>query len=100
MEGIRLCRDIQPDLIFLDLNMPGRSGWQFLQDVAASEKLTGTPIVIVTSQALSSETRALLEESTKDILMKNDLTEETVRRAVEDVIPNTADRTAQARGGG
>ena len=100
MEGIRLCRDIQPDLIFLDLNMPGRSGWQFLQDVAASEKLTGTPIVIVTSQALSSEARALLEESTKDILMKNDLTEETVRRAVEDVIPNTADRTAQARGGG
>ncbi|HVG03118.1 MAG TPA: ATP-binding protein, partial [Nitrospira sp.] len=30
MEGIRVCRDIQPDLIFLDLNMPGRSGWQFL----------------------------------------------------------------------
>jgi CheY-like chemotaxis protein len=80
--------------------MPGRSGWQFLQDVAASERLTGTPIVIVTSQALSSEARALLEQSTKGILMKNDLTEETVRRAVDDFVANTADRTAQARGGG
>ena len=87
MEGIRLCREIQPDLIFLDLNMPGRSGWQFLQDLAASEKLVGTPVVIVTSQALSPEARALLEHSTRGIVMKNDLSEETIRRVTGELIP-------------
>lgn len=90
MEGIRMCRDLRPDLIFLDLNMPGRSGWQFLQDVAASEKLTGTPVVIVTSQALSSEARALLESSTRGILMKNELSEETVNRLVAELLPAAA----------
>ncbi len=99
MEGIRMCRDIQPDLVFLDLNMPGRSGWQFLQDVAVSERLTGTPIVVVTSQALSPEARTLLEQSTKSILMKNDLSEETVKRAIEDFIPGPLQRTAAAKGG-
>lgn len=87
MEGIRLCREIQPDLVFLDLNMPGRSGWQFLHDLAASEKLVGTPVVIVTSQALSPETRALLEQCTRGIVMKNDLSEETIRRVTGELIP-------------
>lgn len=87
MEGIRLCREIQPDLIFLDLNMPGRSGWQFLHDLAASEKLVGTPVVIVTSQALSPEARALLEQCTRGIVMKNDLSEETIRRVTGELIP-------------
>ncbi len=89
MEGIRVCRDLRPDLIFLDLNMPGRSGWQFLQDLAASKKLEGTPVVIVTSQALSAEARSVLDQSTRGIVMKNDLSEDSVRRLVEELIPHT-----------
>ena len=88
MEGIRMCRDLRPDLIFLDLNMPGRSGWQFLQDLAASEKLEGTPVVIVTSQALSAEARSILDRSTRGIVMKSELSEDSVRRMVEELIPH------------
>ncbi len=90
MEGIRMCRDLRPDLIFLDLNMPGRSGWQFLQDLAGSKKLEGTPVVIVTSQALSAEARSILERSTRGIVMKNELSEESVRRMVEELISHHA----------
>jgi signal transduction histidine kinase/DNA-binding response OmpR family regulator len=89
MEGIRMCRELRPDLIFLDLNMPGRSGWQFLQDLAASEKLAGTPVVIVTSQALSTEARTLLEPCTRGIVMKNELSEETINQVVGELIPET-----------
>ncbi len=92
MEGIRICRDIRPDIIFLDLNMPGRSGWQFLQDLAASEKLQGTPVVIVTAQALSSEATTLLEQSTRGIVMKSELSEDTIRRVIGDVLPDALPR--------
>ena len=92
MEGIRICREIRPDIIFLDLNMPGRSGWQFLQDLAASEKLTGTPVVIVTAQALSSEAKTLLAESTRGIVMKNELSEDIIRRVMGEVIPDALPR--------
>lgn len=86
MAGLRFCRELQPDLIFLDLNMPGRSGWQFLQDVAASEKLAGTPVIIVTSQALSAEARSVLDQSARAIVMKSDLSEESVYRVITEVI--------------
>ena len=99
MEGIRMCREILPDLIFLDLNMPGRSGWQFLQDLAASERLFGTPIVIVTSQALSSEARTLLEQSTKGIVMKNELSEERVKRVIDECIPGAFQGALEGKGG-
>jgi CheY-like chemotaxis protein len=79
-------------LIFLDLNMPGRSGWQFLQDLAASEKLAGTPVVIVTSQSLSAEARALLEQCTRGIVMKNDLSEETINHVVGELVPQAFQR--------
>jgi CheY-like chemotaxis protein len=87
MVGIRICREIMPDLIFLDLNMPGRSGWQFLQDLAASEKLAGTPVVIVTSQALSPEARALLAQSSQGIVMKDELSEDIVKRVIAELLP-------------
>ena len=79
--------------------MPGRSGWQFLQDLAAYEKVAGTPVVIVTSQALSAEARAVLERSARAIVMKSDLSEERVRRVITEVIPErfgqAADRAQQ-----
>ncbi|ULA58576.1 MAG: Putative SigmaB asociated two-component system sensor protein [Nitrospira sp.] len=92
MEGIRMCRELQPDLIFLDLNMPGRSGWQFLQDLTATEKLAGTPVVIVTSQSLSDDARTLLEQSTRGIVMKNELSEETINHVVGELIPDAFER--------
>ena len=88
MVGIRLCRDLQPDLIFLDLNMPGRSGWQFMQDLAASEKLAGTPVVIVTSQDLSADARSVLDQCARAIVMKSELSEDRVRGVIADVIPD------------
>ena len=76
------------DLIFLDLNMPGRSGWQFMQDLAASEKLAGTPVVIVTSQDLSADARSVLDQCARAIVMKSELSEDRVRGVIADVIPD------------
>ncbi|MGH7180621.1 MAG: ATP-binding protein, partial [Nitrospiraceae bacterium] len=88
MVGIRLCREVQPDLIFLDLNMPGRSGWQFIQDLVESEKIAGVPIIVVTSQVLSIESRSLLEQSSREIILKSEMSESTIRRVMEKVIPD------------
>jgi chemotaxis family two-component system response regulator Rcp1 len=39
----------RPDLVLLDLNLPGMDGRQVLAEVRADPKLNGVPIVIVTS---------------------------------------------------
>lgn len=38
--------EIYPDIIFLDLNMPKKSGMECIADIKASEKLSHIPIII------------------------------------------------------
>ena len=44
----------QPDLIFLDLNMPGMSGWEFLDKM--NQDGFGTQVIILTS-SISTQDR-------------------------------------------
>ena len=39
----------RPDLILLDLNLPGRDGRQILSDIRADPNLTTIPVVVLTS---------------------------------------------------
>ncbi len=45
-EGTEMDR---PDLVLLDLNLPGKSGHELLKDLKAAEKLRRIPVVILTS---------------------------------------------------
>jgi CheY-like chemotaxis protein len=50
-EGIQRAEELEPDLILLDLMMPGLDGWEVLQRMRANEKLQKIPIIIVTAKS-------------------------------------------------
>lgn len=47
-DGLRLAREARPDLITLDLMMPGQDGWGVLQALKSDPALAEIPVVIVT----------------------------------------------------
>ncbi len=54
-----LARAARPDLILLDVRMPGKDGLQILEEIQADPQLRGIPIVMLTADAQeSSEWRA------------------------------------------
>jgi signal transduction histidine kinase len=53
IEGAERARFEHPDLIFLDLVMPGRSGFEVLDDLKSDEATREIPVVIHTSKTLS-----------------------------------------------
>ena len=48
MEGERIIRDRRPDLILLDLMMPGRTGIQFFVRLKGNEETKDIPLIMVT----------------------------------------------------
>ncbi len=48
-EAVVLVREIQPDLMLLDLKMPGKTGHEVLEVIKADDKLRQIPVAVLTS---------------------------------------------------
>lgn len=47
-EAVRLARQNRPDLIVLDVMMPGMSGWEVCKAIREDETLRKTPVLMLT----------------------------------------------------
>ena len=52
VEGLRLVREIQPDVILSDLKMPGRDGFELLADIQDLSRSLGRTIPVIAMTAL------------------------------------------------
>jgi len=60
-EGIEKAEKLMPDLILMDLRMPGMSGLDALQVLRASDLTRGIPVAALTASAMKGEEERLLE---------------------------------------
>ncbi|MCG8349066.1 MAG: response regulator [Chloroflexales bacterium] len=47
-EGLGLARDLRPDIIILDVLMPGVDGWSVLTELKSDPELTNIPVIMLT----------------------------------------------------
>ena len=48
-DAVRLIRELQPDVVLLDLMLPGKNGYEILEEVRRERATNETPIVVVTA---------------------------------------------------
>lgn len=49
--SLELAREFRPDLVVLDLMLPGRSGFEVIRELRADAELASTRVIVVTSLA-------------------------------------------------
>jgi PAS domain S-box-containing protein len=69
-QGIELAHQRRPDLILLDINLPGMSGYDVLQKLGSSENTRDIPVIAVTADAMSRDVKRGKESGFKDYLKK------------------------------
>jgi CheY-like chemotaxis protein len=58
-DGARLVEELRPDLVLLDLSLPGKDGWEILEEMQADPELAVIPVIIVSAQGrLAVEARS------------------------------------------
>ena len=54
-EGLNLATTGKPDLILMDIQLPGMDGYEVTRRIKANPELNAIPIIVVTSYALSGD---------------------------------------------
>ena len=80
--AIEMAREELPDLIVLDLVMPGVNGFDVVDALHRDPATAGIPVMVMTAKDLSPEDRNRLSESVSTIMEKSDLSGDRVTAEV------------------
>ena len=68
--GIEMARDHKPDLILMDINMPGMDGFEALKIIKNDPSLSHIPVIAITANAMDSEVEKGLTVGFSDYVIK------------------------------
>ncbi|MCP5094961.1 MAG: response regulator [Chloroflexi bacterium] len=68
--ALALLEDLIPDIILLDINLPGINGLELARRFKANEKLAPVPLIATTAQVLVGDREKCLEAGCDDYLPK------------------------------
>jgi CheY-like chemotaxis protein len=80
--GLDAAARCHPEVIFLDISMPGMNGDEVLDRLKANPATAGIPVVIVTSHDLDAPLRSRIASKARAILRKQDLSIESLAHAM------------------
>jgi PAS domain S-box-containing protein len=87
-EGFKIAKEIVPDILFLDLIMPGIDGFAFLEQKDKEPILKDIPVVVITSKSLTVPEKEFLEQRVEHVARKSQFG----REAFEAVVKRIAGR--------
>ncbi|BBK36946.1 hypothetical protein STAQ_20240 [Allostella sp. ATCC 35155] len=86
--GLAAARAVHPAIIFLDLRMPGLSGFDVLECLAADPGTADIPVVVLTSSDLGAAERRRLVHA-RAILSKSEVGRERIRALLSKLVPES-----------
>jgi len=69
-EGLKLLREEDPDLVILDVLMPGMDGWEVLRRIESDPTTAGVPVIMLTALGGDEDILRGLEEGAVEYITK------------------------------
>ena len=83
VEGLQAVKEEKPDLLVLDVMMPGMSGHDIARDIRANKGLENLPILILTARAQEIDRETALKSGANDYLSKPVTSQELIEKVDE-----------------
>lgn len=88
-EAIALAGRVRPDLVLLDVMMPGTGGLAVLEHMRRDPELRTTPVIVVSAFAAPADRRAALDAGATRFV-KKPFDPDALRSLVEELLPPAA----------
>jgi DNA-binding response OmpR family regulator len=85
-EGIKKIKTEKPDLVLLDLILPGIDGFEVLSRMKADEKLAGIPVIILSNLGQREEIERGLKLGANDYMIKAHFTPREIIDKIKSVL--------------
>lgn len=85
-QGIRLAREAQPQVVFLDFVMPGMNAFDVIDELKIDPRTRNIPIIIHTSRNLAEDERKRLAAEAHSVLPKQSLNREVALARIRDAL--------------
>ncbi len=95
-EGLEVIGRVRPDLILLDLMMPGMDGWEVYQKLKANEATQNIPVIVVTAKAQSIDKMLGLHIAKVDDYIAKPFSPQELVESIERVIAKRQAQLPQA----
>ncbi len=69
-QGIQKAKEIRPNLVIMDVVMPGLNGFQATRKITKNPETSSIPVIIVSSKNLESDRAWGLKQGAKEFLVK------------------------------
>jgi PAS domain S-box-containing protein len=85
-EALTILRDFEPDVVLLDLLMPGMDGLTFLEVFRGTPRFRSVPVVVIATMDLSGDERERVERHASAIVRRGRTLEADLRRVLASVL--------------
>ena len=86
LSGLELALHESPDIVLLDVLMPGKDGFEVLRDLRSAPQTKELPVIILSNLGQEYEVRRGLSLGANRFLTKADLTPTRVAQAVKETL--------------
>ena len=85
-EGVKKVKEILPDVVLLDLILPGIDGFEVLKTIKEDDKTSTIPVVILSNLGQKDEVEKGLSLGAVDFLIKAHFTPEEIVEKIKSVL--------------
>ena len=86
VEGLKMLQQDPPDLVLLDIMMPGMDGWELFRQMRAIENLQNVPVIVVTARATQVDRTYAEKIAQVDAYLLKPFAPAELRNAIQDVL--------------
>lgn len=72
VKGLELMREINPDIVLLDIIMPKKSGFEVMEEISRDPELKKIPVIIISNSGQPVELNRAKELGVRDWLIKTE----------------------------